>query len=230
MKALVNYQIAEAFENKTGIETIAIKPYSRLAPPVASHPDMLFCVLDKTVFCYKDYMLENNLCDIVRDEGYDVVFVSKECTAEYPNDISLNVLVMGKDLICNGKHTAPEILEYAERNGYTVCNVKQGYSACSTLVIDENTAITSDKGVASAIETLGKRAACVENTDIILPGYNCGFVGGASGKVGRSVCFFGDIDTLQNGKLIHNLLIEKNTPIITISSGRVYDFGGIKLL
>lgn len=230
MKALVNYKIAEEFERKTGIEAIALNPYTRLAKPVASHPDMLFCVLDKTVFCYKDYMLENNLCDVVSREGYSINFVSNTCSMEYPNDIALNVLVMGKDLLCNTRHTAPEILDYAKKHGYCVHNVNQGYSACSTLIIDENTAITSDMGISSAIKSLGKKVLIIKNEDIVLPGYDCGFIGGASGKIGESVYFFGDIDTLQDGKTIFNLLREKNLSIKSISSGRVYDFGGIKLI
>lgn len=230
MKALINYQIAEEFSKATGIEAVALKPYKLLDAPVAAHADMLFCILDKTVFCYKDYIAENRLESIIGGAGYDMVFVSKKCSADYPNDISLNVLVMGKALFCNEKHTSKEILDYAKLNGYTVVNVKQGYSACSTLVVDENTAITSDIGVAKAITKTGKNAFFVANNEIELPGYDCGFLGGASGKIGGSVCFFGDVSSLQDGKKIIEVLRKKNRGIITISSGRVYDFGGIKLL
>jgi len=138
--------------------------------------------------------------------------------------------LMGKYLICNTKYVASEILEYSEKNGYSICHVKQGYSACSTLVIDENTAVTSDMGIASAIEATGKKVICIDNDGIILPGYNCGFIGGASGKIGESVCFFGDICTLRDGKVILEQLAEKKTRVIPILSGSVYDFGGIKLL
>lgn len=230
MKALVSCQIAFEFAEKTGIEAIPLKPYKRLDTPVATHADMLFCVLDKTVFCYEDYVIDNGFESIIRAEGYDLVFVSNKCAPEYPNDISLNVLVMGKLLFCYVKHTAKEILEYAKKSGYEVINVKQGYSACSTLVIDENIAITSDKCIASAIEGAGKEVLFVSNEEIILPGYNCGFIGGATGKMGGSVCFFGDVSALKDGERIVELLSRKKQCIISISSGRVYDFGGIKLL
>ena len=230
MKALVNYEVAEAFERETGIETIAIKPYSHLDSPVAAHPDMLFCILDKTVFCYGDYVSENGIDKALTEHGYKIISVSNKCECKYPKDISLNVLVMGKCLFCNKKNTALEILEYADLNGYTVYDVKQGYAACSSLVIDENTAITSDESIARAIELCGKTVLRISNEQIILPGYNCGFIGGSSGKIGGRVCFFGNIDTLSDGEQIRKLLKTKNCSIIPIMSGRVYDFGGIKII
>lgn len=230
MKALVNFEIAEDFAKITGVSTVALKPYKKLSPPVAAHPDMLFCILDKTVFCYEDYVTENNLYNVIRDEGYDLVFVSCECGQKYPSDVSLNVLVMGKRIFCNVKHTAKEIIDYASANGYIVHHVKQGYCACSTLVVDENTAITSDIGMKKALLDAGKYALMVKNCDIILHGYDCGFIGGATGNIGGSVCIFGNYNTMADGETIAKLLKEKNLTLKSISSGRVCDFGGIKVL
>ena len=230
MKALVNYEVASAFAKKTAIDVISLPPYNKLDLPVAAHPDMLFCVLDDTVFCYKDYVLENSLYSLLENEGYNVVFVSNICDKVYPLDISLNVLVMGKTLFCNVKHTAKEIIDYGNDNGYSIVNVKQGYSACSTLVIDENTAITSDIGILSAIEKAGKNAILIKNDDIILSGYNCGFIGGATGKIENDVFIFGEIELISEYKEISVLLESKGCKIVPVLSGRVYDFGGIKLI
>lgn len=230
MKALVNCEIAKEFAKITGVNTVELKPYKKLSPPVSAHADMLFCILDKTVFCYEDYVTENNLYDIIRGEGYDLVFVSCECGQEYPSDVSLNVLVMGKTIFCNVKHTAKEIIDYANANGYTVCHVKQGYCACSTLVVDENTAVTSDIGMERALLAVGKDVLLVENRDIILSGYDCGFIGGATGNIGGSVCFFGNCKAMADGEKISKLLYDKNIDIKPISTGRVCDFGGIKVL
>ena len=46
MKALINYEIADAFYNATGLDVIPLKPYSKLDLPVSAHADMLFCLLD----------------------------------------------------------------------------------------------------------------------------------------------------------------------------------------
>ena len=230
MKALVSYQIAKRLSEALGIDVIPLNAYKCLDSPVASHADMLFCVLDKTVFCYEDYVKENNLYEILVNEGYDIVFVAKECQCEYPNDISLNALVMGKTIFSATNHTAKEILNYANENGYKTVNIKQGYSACSTLVIDENHAVTSDKGIYKALLEENKHALLIDNKDITLPGYNCGFIGGASGVINHNVVVFGDVSTLCDYDAILEFLrpLEKN--IISISQGRVYDFGGFKLI
>lgn len=230
MKALINHEIALDFYKTTGIEVIPLKPYDKLDLPVSAHADMLFCLLDKTVFCYEDYVTENNIYEKLIDSGLNVIFVSKHCGKSYPDDISLNVLVMGKTLFCNLNHTAKEIIDYASKNGYKLINVKQGYSACSTLVIDENNAITADTGMAAAIEKEGKSVLLVSGNDIVLTGYNCGFIGGASGVWNKKICIFGELNHLSCKNEIEQYISKCDKEIFSISAGRVYDFGGFKLI
>ena len=230
MKALINYEIAEDFTHVTGIESIPLMPYNRLDLPVSAHADMLFCILDKTVFCYEDYVKEQRIYNSLVECGLNVVFVSNACNKDYPNDVSLNVLIMGKTLFCNEKYVAREILAYAKAHKYKVVNIKQGYAACSTLVIDENNAITSDFGIAEAIKRENKSVLVIKNDEIILKGYNCGFIGGATGVCGKKIFTFGDLNTLVDGDKIFNNILECKSTIVPILSGRVYDFGGIKLI
>ena len=230
MKALINENVAKAFEIKTGIEAIPLKPYNRLDLPISAHADMLFCVLDNMVFCYEDYVIENSLLDVLVCSGKTVVNVRKSCSREYPNDIGLNVLIMGKTIFCNIKYAAKEILEYASEHGYEIINVKQGYSACSTLVLNDNVAITSDKSIAIAVEKSGKQAILIDNSKIKLEGYNCGFIGGASGVFAKDVYVFGDILTLTDGKRILDIINNLGFNIITVLFGDVCDFGGVKFI
>lgn len=230
MKALVNFEIAQELACATDLDVIPLNPYNKLDKPVSAHADMLFCILDNTVFCYKDYVEAEGLYDIIKDEGYNIVFVSNECEKKYPNDVSLNVLVMGKTIFCNVKYTAREIIDYANENDYTVVNVNQGYSACSTLALDENNAITGDKGMEHAITRAGKNALLIETDDIILSGYDSGFIGGASAVLGEKILFFGPPKALLDGCKIVDYLLELDHPYFFISLDRVYDFGGIKLI
>ncbi len=230
MKALINHEIAIDFHKMTGIDVIPLKPYDKLDSPVSAHADMLFCLLDDTIFCYEDYVTENNIYESLRDSGLNVIFVSKKCGKSYPDDISLNVLIMGKTLFCNLKSTAKEIIDYASENGYKLINVKQGYSACSTIVIDESNAITADTGIASAIEKEGKRVLLINDRDIVLTGYNCGFIGGASGVWNKKICIFGELKCLSCKNEIEQFVSKCDKEIFSILEGRVYDFGGFKLI
>lgn len=230
MKALISSEIAKEFELKTGIKVISLPSYYKLDTPVSSHADMLFCILDNTIFCYEDYVKYNNIFDILKDSGYNVCFVSAVCKKEYPDDVSLNVLVMGKTIFCNKKYVAKEILEYADAHGYMVRNVKQGYSACSTLVLDENNAITSDSSVFKAMREIGKNVLLIDNSNIELKGYNCGFIGGATGVCGNKIYIFGELNKLVDYKKIKSLISSLNFNVVQISLGGVCDFGGIKLI
>ena len=230
MKVLINESIAKAFSSFTNLECVALPPYKRLSAPVACHADMLFCVIDDTMFCYEDYVKESGLLNELEKSGKRIVYVSNVCEGKYPSDIGLNVLIMGKTLFCNVAHTSKEILEYAKMREYEVINVKQGYSACSTLVIDENNAVTADMGMYKKINECGKKALLISNEGILLDGYNCGFVGGASSVIDKNIYFFGDINTLGDHDKIKHFVECCGGTIFSISSGRVYDFGGIKLV
>ena len=59
MIAVLSELISTNFEKASGIKALPLKPYSKLDLPVSSHADMLLCVIDKNVFCYKDYYNEN---------------------------------------------------------------------------------------------------------------------------------------------------------------------------
>ena len=230
MIAIMSEQISERFYEKTGINVLSLKPYLKLDAPVSSHADMLMLVLDDTVFCYEEYFLENPEIFNTVKENKNIIFVSSECKREYPYDISLNVLVMGRNLFCNKKYVAKEVLDYANAHGYTVTDVKQGYSACSTLAVNEELAITSDVGIKKAIESKGKRVFLIDNSNVNLPGYNCGFIGGASGVFGNKIFLFGTADYLLKNEEIAAELKKQNIEIVSIIPDGVYDFGGIKFI
>lgn len=229
MIVALSTDIASQFHKETGIEVLPLKPYSSLDTPVASHSDMLICKIDNTVFCYEDYYLENkDTFSRILNLGYNIKFVSSKCEREYPNDIALNVLIIGKKIFCNKKNTAPEILEYGINNKYEIIKMKQGYSACSTLVLNETSAITGDTGVARVLKKHGIEVALINTSDIILNGYNSGFIGGASGVIGDTIYLFGPDKILTNNEESKLLINAHNFKIISILHDQVYDFGGIK--
>lgn len=230
MLAALSKQIANEFAEKTGIESLSLEEYSRLDTPVSSHADMLICKIENTVFCYEDYYLDNKSLFEKIENNYKVVKVSKKCSKDYPNDIGLNALVIGKTVFSRLDFCAKEILDYARENGYKLINVNQGYSACSTLVLNQRSAITSDISIYNALINEGFDALLIVSKGIELKGYNCGFIGGAGGVYNNTAYFFGDISLHQDFSKISSFLKEYNCKIVSILSGGVYDFGGIKFL
>ena len=115
-----------------------LMPYSRLDNPVSSHADMLINIIEDRIFCYEDYYLENkSVFKRAEDIGYSIVKCTPPASSSYPEDIGLNTLVIGKKIFGNVKHLSKELVFFANENGYELINVKQGYTACSTLVLNE---------------------------------------------------------------------------------------------
>ena len=231
MKIILNYEIASDFKASTDLEVLPLRPYGRLLQPVRSHADMLVCIIENTVFSYSDYIDENSaVFEYIQDRGYKLVRCTPPLCQEYPNDIGLNVAIVGKRLFCNEKFTAKEIREYASEKGIEIINVKQGYTACSTLVLDESNVITADLTIKRAMEGVGINVLFIDEENIRLPGYNNGFIGGAGVVVGRDVYFFGDAKNLRAYDKISTLIHSLGMGEFSISSGEVFDFGGGKVI
>ena len=229
MVAVLSSQVSKSFFEKTNINTLSLKPYSLLDTPVSSHADMLLCVIENTVFTYNDYYYNNVELFEKIEEKYNVIKVFG-CEREYPGDVKLNVLVMGKTIVGRLSSVAEEIVDFARQNGYTLVDVKQGYAACSTLVINKNAAITSDFGIHNALIKNGIKSLFVSTSSITLDGYNCGFIGGSGGVSHGVAYFFGDIKNHVDFEKISEFLKEQNCTVFSILGGGVYDFGGIKFL
>ena len=231
MLALMSFEIADRFQNLTNIISLPLMPYDKLDPPVASHADMLICVIDKAVFCYEDYYKAHKpIFEEIEKLGYTVVTTSAKCKSKYPKDISLNVFVACKKIFCKKEYVAKEILEYARINGYEIINVKQGYTACSCLRLKDNVVVTGDMGMKRVLEENGFEVFSFDNSKIFLNGYNCGFIGGSAGVLDNKIYFFGPREIFEENEELKSFLNEENFQLVSILNDRVYDFGGIKFL
>lgn len=231
MLAFVSIDIAEQFKLKTGIEALPLKPYARLDAPVSSHADMIINIIEDRIFCYEDYYLENkSIFERAENEGYTLVKCTPPASSAYPDDIGLNALIIGKKIFGNIKHLSRELLDFANEKGYKTVNVKQGYAACSTLVLNNNCVVTADPSIKKAMETHNIEVIFVDDSSIKLDGYSKGFIGGATGVVCDNICFFGNPAGLCEYENIHRKIVSLGMKEISIMSGDVYDFGGIKLI
>ena len=230
MIAVLSNMFNKEFEECTKIPSLSLNAFDKLPLPTSSHADMLLFLIDKTVFCYNDYYMINE--DVFREVeklGYEVIKIKKECKGTYPEDIALNVLLIGKRIFCNTKHTAKEILDYASSHNYQIVDVKQGYASCSTLVINESLAITADAGMRKALERKNIKVLQISDKGINLNGYNCGLIGGSAVTINKTVYFFGSIQKHSSCEKIKEFLYENNYSYFEIGSKEVYDYGGVKI-
>ena len=231
MKAFVSCNISDRFEERTGIDALPLRPYRRFDEPVATHADMLICILDNNIFCYSDYRSDNKeIFDLAASEGYNIIECEPPASAKYPYDIGLNVLVIGKRIFARKDSIAKRLYDYAVSHGYEIVDVRQGYACCTTLVLDENNVVTGDISICSALERYGINVLLINEASIRLTGYKYGFIGGSTFVKNNDVFFFGDPDTLDESDRIKGMIKALCMEEISILSGEVFDFGGVKLL
>ena len=147
--------------------------------------------------------------------------------SKYPYNVALNALPIDNKLICLEKALHPLVKEYCLISGIEIINVKQGYTKCSTLKIDERSIITDDESIYNAALKTGINALLIEKGDIFLNEDNYGFIGGASATIGERIYFFGDINKHRNADKIKEFIEKKNKIIECVRTERLTDIGGI---
>lgn len=175
-------------------------PYARFLPPdpalpapICHHPDTLVCTIPGYLFLPDTYYRANAAFfdGIAADAAVMLCPLSTPHGNAYPADAAYNGTACGSYLIGKAVILAPEIPDTAEKCGYTPLSVRQGYAACSTIVLGD-TLFTVDPSILRAAAGVpGITAIPLEPFSIALPGYNSGFPGGACGLVGDTLYWFG---------------------------------------
>ncbi|MDF2631498.1 MAG: hypothetical protein K0Q85_94, partial [Caproiciproducens sp.] len=181
--------------NTLGIETIEIEPCRNLSEPVSGHADMLCHHLGKNQIIIA-VQREGYLKAKLESYGFDVISSNKCISKLYPYDVPLNAARVGNYLIANQAALDNTIMNYCKENGVEIIHVKQGYTKCSTIVVDEHSIITADQSIERAAIAARIDTLLIEPGHITLPKYNYGFIGGACGFIGKNkIAFTGNINS-----------------------------------
>lgn len=207
---------------------------------ISSHPDIYYTKVNDKVFVSLDKARQ-----IGKDKfPFRVLVGETSVESSYPKDVAYNVCVIGKNAIHNFKYTDPKLKEYLIENEYNLINVEQGYAKCSIAVIDPNSCITSDIGIAKALVENSIDVLYVEEPDIKLlkrlsntfsDGRKMsfeysemkGFTGGAIARLGIKVIVFGDAKKLVNYIKIKRFVENKGLELVDFPDLDVIDYGGI---
>lgn len=230
--ANANNFINEGFCNN-GFNVISLPADKRLAPQVESHADMLIFNLDDTVFCNEFYYKNNiEIFDLISKYGYQINASSFSVSDRYPCDIALNQARIKKTIIGRADSCAESILKYANDHEYEYHSSKQGYAKCSTLILGEKAIVSADTNIISIANQLEIDTLKIENNsnEIILNGYDYGFIGGASAVYQNKVFFFGDIMRHSQGEKIVTFCEKHGFSAISLGRESLFDVGGAIIL
>ena len=237
--AIVDYRISEkcaARLSLDGFEIIRLPRDERLGEAVASHTDMLLFRHGKTLVGSREYFEKNS--DVYETihralPDFEFLLSDEKISHDYPSDAIFNALAVGDKLFAKTDTVSRAVLSLAEREGLSVIGVRQGYPACTALSLSGELVITTDSGLARAIEKNGTRVLTIpESEKILLPPYKNGFIGGAAGVFEGKVYFIGNLHAHPSADIIERELNDLGYDAVSLdpSAEALFDLGGIILI
>ena len=146
---------------------------------------------------------------------------------------------LNKLLIFEQYHTDLQFLHYNKdtvfvlkectslKENLKIINANQGYTKCSTCIVNENAIITSDKSIYKScrneMDVLLIRKGYIE-----LPGTDYGFIGGSSFKYNRNTLVFtGNIELHPDYESIKSFAQNHNVELLSLTENTMIDIGSI---
>lgn len=217
-------QIEKQKLQNMGFEIIEVQTNSNVYTEISSHVDISVCKIENEIIVEPTQNM-NNISN--------KIYGKEKISAKYPYDIKYNVCIIGKKAIHNLKYTDEILKKELIAKGFELINTTQGYTNCSIAVIDENSAIVTDKGLNKILQRHGIQTLYLnEKLDIKLLKENKyseknGFIGGCISKLGNKIIVFGDLDKIDFQNKIRNFIYEKDLEIIEFKGLDVIDYGGL---
>jgi len=207
-----------------GYNLLICPPSNLLYEAVQGHPDMLMHISDKNIVVHKS--MNNEFMQKLISQNYKVYKSNSTLKMKYPYNICLNSLSIGNLFVHSINFTDTKLL-YLSKNKKLI-NVNQGYTKCSTCIVNDHAIITSDVSIAKALSIEKIDVLLIPPGDILLPGLNYGFIGGASGLIEENVlAFYGHLDHYLYGTEVLKFLNKHMVEPVFLRAGKLIDRGSI---
>ena len=226
-------QIEKDKLKQLGYKLIELEQNTNIYEEISSHVDIHVCKIGSKLIVEKSKYPKIKDCIREWNNSIRIEIGQDFISQNYPQDIKYNVCIIGNKAIHNFEYTDSKIKEELIKQNYELINTNQGYTKCSIAVIDDNSAIVTDKGLYKILEKHKIDVLYVkENLDIKLltqSGYSSknGFIGGAISRIGNNIVVFGDLSKIDKQSKIRNFIMSKNLNIIEFKDLDIIDYGGI---
>ena len=233
MICFLDYRITEEEINninKYNLNPIIIPKTDLVYDAINGHVDIQINILDKES---KKVIVHNSMSNAFLEEleHHNINYILSENSLgyEYPNNIILNSLILKDYFFHNIKYTDPSLLNAVSNK--KIINVKQGYTKCSVLPLNDKAFITNDIGIAKKMNIENLDVLLLPYGDIELPNLNYGFIGGIGGMINNeTLALFGDISCYQYKDEVINFTKKYGIDIISLKKGKLVDRGSLLVI
>ncbi|MFH1878987.1 MAG: DUF6873 family GME fold protein [Candidatus Omnitrophota bacterium] len=194
---------------------------------ILCHPDIYFFQIAGDTLIFSP-SIEREDADELKKNGIRLIRGEARPHGRYPCTAPYNALRAGDNFFHKTACTDSVILERVKEAGLRLVDVKQGYTRCSAVFINDNAVITSDGSIAAVAERESIDVLFIPPGSITLPGEIYGFIGGASGRMpdGTTV-FLGDIETHPEFPGIRDFFVKHEKRYIDLKGLPLYDAGSL---
>ncbi|MCY6370561.1 DUF6873 family GME fold protein [Clostridium ganghwense] len=209
-----------------GYDYLICPPSSSLYDAISGHPDILLHIIDnKNIIVHRD--IHPKFVKLLKELDINVLYSLSSLNSSYPLDIILNAVNTPNFFMHYLKYTDLNLMKYVNGRKKLI-NVNQGYTKCSTAIVNSNAVMTSDKGIAQALYKENVDVLLLPPGDIELPGLNYGFIGGCCGLLEDNIlAFFGELDHYAYGKEIYSFLSKHKVDPYFLRKGKLIDRGSL---
>ena len=212
---------------KHGIMPMSIPPSPDVASPLAGHPDLQVFYFNKRIFCQKN--TDRSFLKKIESHA-EIIVCDSALSPRYPDDIPFNVACTGTHAFHRFQFCDKTVKDYLHSTGIDLVDVKQGYAKCSTCLVDESHIITADRSIHAAGMAAGVSSLLISPGYVTLPGYEYGFIGGASGMFGDRVFFTGLLHGHPDRSAIIDFIESCNKNAVVLSQGPLLDLGSLLIV
>ncbi len=212
-----------------GMEVIKTIKVESVSSKIAYHPDLILHPIDLNTIVVAPEVF-NFYSQNLKPYGLNVIKGRNNLARHYPEDIKYNVFRIGDHFVHKKGYSDGIIEQYYKNMGIKLIDVKQGYTKCSIALVDNQSAITSDKKIAEKLTDAGYDILLIEKGWIELLGYDYGFIGGASGHISsKEMVLTGLLLNHPDALVIEDFIKSKGIEIIYLSKDNIIDLGTVFL-
>lgn len=208
-----------------GYHLIETKRTEAVYDAVSSHADIYVCKLNHQLIIAREQfpLIEDSLLQNLIHYSIGTC----ELGYQYPMNIKYNAAQVGNYLIHNTKYSDPKVLARAKELGLQILHVKQGYTKCNLVIVNENAVITSDEGMAVVLKNHKIETLVISKGHVTLTGFPYGFLGGASGRVSDEIIFNGDLSAHPDFEKIQEFIRQRGLRVTFFPDYPLEDIGSI---